>query len=151
MKAFLELGYIYQQKNDPLAITYYQNALAVDPENEEISYNLALTFQQLGNYEQALEEYKRMLTFAPQNKYALHNIGYIYLVFEQKFDEAVAFFTKAIEVDPEFVHAICNRGVAFEELGQYENAAQDFQYALKLQEHFQPAVEGLKRVEKLRK
>ena len=74
-----------------------------------------------------------------------------YLIYEQKYEEAVAFFTKAIEVDPEFVNAVCNRALAFEELGQYENARQDYLYSRKLSENFEPAIQGLNRLDKIQK
>ncbi|HPY80988.1 MAG TPA: tetratricopeptide repeat protein [Bacteroidales bacterium] len=151
VKAFLELGYIFQKRNDPLAISYYQNALLVDPKNSEIRYNLALMFQELGEIEKAKEEYKQLLTFEPQHLKALHNIGYIDLVYEQNFEEAVAFFTKAIELNPEFFQAICNRGIAFEKLEQYDNARQDYMYSLKLKENFEPAIDGLNRLDKIEK
>lgn len=149
IKAFLELGYIFQKKKDPLAITYYQNALLVNPKNTEIRYNLAMMFQELGEIEQAEEEYKKIVEIDPLHKEALHNIGYIYLIFFKKYEEATAFFTKAIEIDPSFVNAICNRAIAFEKLGQYENARQDYLYSRQLNENFEPAIEGLNRLDKI--
>ena len=151
VKAFLELGYIFQQKNDPLAISYYKNALDVEPKNTEIRYNMAMMLQEMGQYEAAVEEYKNIIAIDPNHKAALHNIGYIYLIYEQKYEEAVAFFTKAIEVDPEFVNAVCNRALAFEELEQYENARQDYLYSRQLSENFEPAIQGLNRLDKIQK
>lgn len=151
VKAFLELGYIFQQKHDPLAISYYKNALAVEPKNTEIRYNMAMMLQEMGQYEAAVEEYKNIIAIDPNHKATLHNIGYIYLIYEQKYEEAVAFFTKAIEVDPEFVNAVCNRALAFEELGQYENARQDYLYSRQLSENFEPAIQGLNRLDKIQK
>ncbi len=147
VRAFLELGYIFQKKGDPLAITYYQNALQVEPKNTEIRYNLAMMFQELGQKDEAVGEYKRIVEIDPQHKGALHNIGYIYLLFDKKYEEAIAFFTKAIEIDPEFVNAVSNRALAFEEIGQYDNARQDYLYCLQLNDKFEPAILGLNRLD----
>ena len=38
------------------------------------------------------------------------------------YDEAIAYFTKAIDIDPLFINALCNRGVAFELSKNYGNA-----------------------------
>ncbi|MBQ3770056.1 MAG: tetratricopeptide repeat protein, partial [Prevotella sp.] len=53
VKAYLELGYFYQQKMDPLAISYYENALNADPNNVEIHYNIGKMYQDLGRIEEA--------------------------------------------------------------------------------------------------
>lgn len=151
VKAFLELGYIFQKRNDPLAISYYQNALLVEPKNSEIRYNLAMMYQELDEIEKAKEEYKQLLIFEPKHPKALHNVGYIDLVYEQNYEEAIAFFTKAIELNPQFFHAICNRAIAFEKLGQYDNARQDYLYSLKLKDNFEPAIEGLNRLDEIEK
>ncbi|MEG2070083.1 MAG: tetratricopeptide repeat protein [Bacteroidales bacterium] len=149
VRAFLELGYYYQNKLDPIAISYYQNALNIDPNNVEINYNLAKLYQDLGEIEKAIEQYKILLAINPNNIAALNNLGYIYLVDKDQYEEAISIFTKAIEKDSLFVNAICNRGVAFENLKQYENARQDYLYANSIDETFEPAILGLNRLDKI--
>jgi DNA-binding response OmpR family regulator/Flp pilus assembly protein TadD len=51
---------------------------------------------------------------------------------EGKYREAIPFFTQAIEIDPRFVYAWHDRGVALRELGQDEEAANDFDKAVDL-------------------
>ena len=148
VKAFLELGYLYQLKKNPLAATYYQNALQVDPNNIEINYNLAMLYQELGEYEKAIEQYKILLSIDAKNKHALHNIGYIYLNYLGNYEEAVNFFSKAIEADPNFINAICNRGVAYENLGRNEEARKDYLRCKEISANFEPAVAGLNRLDR---
>ena len=151
IKAFLELGYLYLKENNPICIRFYQNVLDIDPYHFEANHNMALFYQDHEEYDKAMNQYKIILQADPTNKYALHNMGWIYMEVENKNEEAVAFFTKALESDSTFVQAVCNRGVAFENLKQYDNARQDFQYACKLEENFEPAVRGLNRLDKLKK
>ena len=150
-KAYLELGYYYQQKLNPIAINYYQNALQVDPNDIEINYNLAKLYQDLGDKDNAILQYKILLQIDPDNANALNNLGYIYLVFEDKYDQAISCFTKAIEVDSTFVNAICNRGIAFTFLKQYDNARQDFLYCRKINPDFMPAIDELNKLDKINK
>jgi tetratricopeptide (TPR) repeat protein len=150
IKAFLELGYLYQMENNPIGIRFYQNVLDIDPYHFEANHNMALFYQDHGEYDKAMNQYKIILQADPTNKYALHNMGWIYMEGEGKHEEAVVFFTKALESDSTFVQAVCNRGVAFENLKQYDNARQDFQYACKLEENFEPALRGLNRLDKLK-
>ena len=148
VKAFLELGYIYQMRKDPLAITYYQNALAVDPTNEEINFNLALLYQDLGDLENAKNQYNKILSFDSDNLRALFNLGYVVLIYDKNYDEAISYFSKVLETEPDYVEALTNRAIAFEENKQYEEARADYQMALKLDPHYASAIAGMNRMDK---
>jgi len=149
--AYMELGVLYHSKKDPVALDYYNNALNINPNNVQALYNIAMFYQETGNYEKALEKYRMILQLEPKNKYALHNMGWVYLMGEQKYEEAVVFFTKAIELDTTYLAAVFNRGLSFENLKQYGNARQDYMYSLRLQNNYPLAVEGLNRLDKLQK
>ena len=150
-EAYEELALLYHHKKDPTVINYYKNALNIKPNNTQIMYNLAMFYQETGDFDKAILYYKMIIQIDPSHKYALHNIGWIYLVKMQKYDEAVAFFTKAINVDNNYLEAIYNRGLAFESLKKYNNARQDYEYTLKLNDKYQVAIEGLNRLDKLQK
>lgn len=150
-KAYLELGYYYQERLNPIAIQYYQNALKIDPKDKEIHYNLAKLYQDLQELDAAIQQYNTLLTIDPKNIFAFNNIGYINLYYLDKYDEAIAYFTKAIDIDSTFINAVCNRGVAFELSKNYTNARQDFLYCKKLDPNFEPAILGLNRLDKIKK
>ncbi len=149
--AYMELGVLYHYRHNPLAIDYYNNALNVKPNNIQALYNLAMFYQETGDYERALEKYRMILQIDQHHKRALHNMGWIYLVGEDKFEEAVTFFTKAIEQDTTYVEAVYNRGLSFEQLKKYDNARQDYMYSLRLVNNYPLAIEGLNRLDKLQK
>ena len=149
--AYMELGFLYHQRHNPLAINYYNNALNVQPNNIQALYNLAMFYQETEDYEKALEKYRMILQIDQKNKLALHNMGWIYLTAEEKYEEAVAFLTKAIEIDPNYIEAIYNRGLSSELLGEYGNARQDYMYALKLVNNYPLAIEGLNRLDQMKK
>ena len=149
-KAFLELGYFYQQQNDPIAISYYQNGLKADPKNVELHYNLGKMFQDMDKLEEAEQEYKTAIAIDSTHIPSLNNLGYLYLDDNiKKYEEAVQLFTQALKVNPQFVYAICNRGVAYEYMGNYVAARKDYEDALKLSTNFEPAILGLNRLDKL--
>lgn len=149
-KAYLELGYFYQQKNDPIAVSYYQNGLKVDPNNVEMHYNLGKMFQDMDKFEEAEQEYKTAIAIDSTHIPSLNNLGYLYLGDEfKKYDEAVKLFTQVLQVNPKFVYALCNRGVAYEYLGNYPAARKDYEETLKLSTNFDPAIKGLNRLDKL--
>lgn len=148
-KAFLELGYFYQQKNDPIAISYYQNGLKADPNNVELHYNLGKMFQDMDKLEEAEQEYKTAIAIDSTHIPSLNNLGYMYLDDNTKYEEAVKLFTQVLQINPQFVYALCNRGVAYECLGNYVAARKDYEETLKLATNFEPAIKGLNRLDKL--
>ncbi|MCQ2272926.1 MAG: tetratricopeptide repeat protein [Bacteroidales bacterium] len=155
IRAFLELGYYYQGKLDPLAINYYQNALQVEPNNIEINFNLAKLLQDLGEQnksdeqiEQAVEQYKIVLKLKEDHLPALNNLGYVYLVDQDKYEEALGMFDRALKVEPRCVEAYCNKGVAYECMGQLEKSREAYNAALKIAPNFEEAVLGLNRLDK---
>lgn len=150
-EAYEELGIVYHTKRDPLAVSYYKNALNIQPENTQVLYNLAMYYQEIGDNDNAIKNYQMILQINPKHPYALHNIGWIFMVKQQKYEEAVAFFTKAIEADTTYVDAVYNRGLAFESLKRFDNARQDYAYSLKLNDKYMLAIEGLNRLDKLQK
>ena len=151
VKAFLELGYHYQQQLNPLGINYYVNALQIEPNNIELNYNLAKFYQDLEEFDKAVEQYNILLQVSPGNKYALNNIGYIKLIHEDKYDEAVSYFTRAIERDSLFINAVCNRGIAFALLNEYNYARQDFMYCRNIDPQFEQAIDELNKLDNLKK
>ena len=49
-----------------------------------------------------------------------------------QFEDAIADFTRVLELDPTNVNAFFNRGSAYDSLGQYEKAVADYTRALDL-------------------
>lgn len=151
VKAYQELGSYYQQKLDPIAASYYQNALNVDPDNVEIHYNLGKLYQDLGQTQEAEQEYKTALRIDEKHIPSLNNLGYLYLDDPNHYEDAVKLFTRAIQENPDFVYSVCNRGVAYEYLKQYDKARKDYEKALTLKTNFEPALKGLNRLDKLQR
>ena len=148
--SYEELALLHHLKRNPLAVNYYNNALNVQPDNVQTLYNLAMFFQETGDYEKALEKYRMILQINPHHRNALHNMGWIYIG-EDKFEESAVFFTKAIEQDSTYAEAVYNRGYSFEQLKKYDYARQDYMYSLRLSNNFPLAIEGLNRLDKLQK
>jgi len=148
--AYLELGFLHHCRLNRLAIDYYNNALNIQPDNVQVLYNISMFYQETGDFEKALEKYRMILQIDPNNKFALHNMGWIYLFGQDKFEEAATFFTKAIEQDSTYVEAVYKRGFCFEQLKKYDYARQDYMYSLRLVNNYPKAIEGLNRLDKLR-
>ncbi len=146
-EAYEELAHLYHLRRNPLAVDQYRNALKVRPDDINTMYNLAMYYQETGDFDDAIAQYHNILSIDPVNKYALYNMGWIHLTQWERYDEAVAFFTRAISQDTTFVEAVYNRGLAFESKGDKSAARQDYSYALHLNQYYEPAMEGLDRLD----
>ncbi len=93
----LELGRLYTQQEEwPKAIAAFEDASAIDPENQVCRYELGVVFARVHRYDQALSH----LTYAVGESAANYNIGYV--LHEQGNDtEAVEWFQNALQSHPD--------------------------------------------------
>jgi tetratricopeptide (TPR) repeat protein len=146
--AYVQLGLIFDNMNNPLALDYYSNALQIDTNSVEVRYNIAMYYQKREELNKAIEIYFDIIDRKPDYKYAYYNLGYIHLVYLEVYTEAVKYFTQAISIDPNYVEAYYNRGYAYELRGDITNARLDYQMALQLKTNYPKAIEGLNRLDR---
>ena len=133
-QAYEELGILYAQKGDALAIEYLNSTININPKNYSAMYILALFYQEHNAIAQALDTYQKLLEVKPDHADALHNVGYINLVEKQDYDIAIECFNSAIKVDTLFWQAYLSRAEAYEKKGETAKAKADFQKAEELKE-----------------
>lgn len=93
----LELGRLYTKQEEwPKAIASFEDASAIDPENQVCRYELGVVFARVHRYDQALSH----LTYAVGESAANYNIGYV--LYEQGNDnEAAEWFQNALQSHPD--------------------------------------------------
>ncbi|MFN5325235.1 MAG: tetratricopeptide repeat protein [Bacteroidota bacterium] len=146
--AHMQLGMIFQLRNDPISEGYFTNALRVRPKSEEALYGRGLWYQEHGKYDQAIKDYTAILQINPKNKIAHFNLGYVHQIYLKVYAEAVKHYSRAIESDPQYAEAYFNRGLCFELLGNLQSAQADFKTAMVHRPGYRLAEEGLSRVSK---
>jgi len=145
--AQLQLGILYARRNNPLAISYLQNAINLVPQTIEPYYQLGLFFQENGRTASAIQTYNSILDIESEYVPALYNLGFILLVYEQDFEGAAEYFAQVIQLAPEYGEAWYNRGYCYELSGQREFARNDYKKTLKLLNNYPKAIEGLNRLD----
>jgi len=104
------LGLIYsQQKNYNAAIKHLKQTIRLNKKDVDSYAHLGANFMALKQYEQAESYFKSAATKSPQNKALVYNTAYA-LKLQGKYQEAIPYYLKTIECDPEFEHA--NLGLA---------------------------------------
>jgi tetratricopeptide (TPR) repeat protein len=147
--AFLDLGILYASRKNPLAFEYYNTALRLKPNDENVLYDKAKLLQDLDKIDESIGIYEQLLYIYKNNKDALYNLGAVYLNKKKEIKKAVDYFSKAIAVDPQYTEAYFARGVCFQVLKDYDNARADFNMCLGVTKNYEPAIEALNELEKL--
>jgi len=131
--AFIDSGYEYSCKGDnDRAITDYNKAIKLDPNNPEVYYLRGIVYYERKDYDRAIKDYNKAIKINPKVAMIYNNRGKAY---EFKGDNKKAFedYNKAIEIDSNYVIAYINRGnlYAISE-GTLNMAIDDYNTALSL-------------------
>lgn len=145
--AWIQLGQLHAAKRSDLAILYFKNAIDVNPSKQESYYALAYYYQETNRVTEAMSTYLQLLELDAKHVPSMHNLGYLLLFEKKQADEALVWFDKALNLDPEFVQAQYHRGYCLELLGQKSEARQAYQAALALDPEMGLAQQGLTRVQ----
>ena len=142
----IQIANIYAAQRNPIARDYYNLAIELEPDNYDTYYDLAMYLQDNGNPEKALEIYDTLDVKMPGNYQILFNKGYVNLVYLSDYDRAIEEFDKALEVNPKSVDALLNKGVAYEQKGNYSQAKSIYLQILKDNPNYQLAIDALFRI-----
>ena len=142
----LQIADIYAAQRNPLAKDFYNLAVEMDTTNWVTSYNLAMFLQDNGYPETALEVYDKLEVKMPGNYQILFNKGYVNLVYLFDNDKAIEYFDKALEVNPKSIDALLNKGVAYEQKGNFRQAKSIYLQILKDNPNYKLAIDALERI-----
>jgi len=142
-----ELGLLFDGLGKDIALDYFNNALRLDPENEDALYAHALFLQNHGRYKEAIAAYREMVILNPQNDDASYNLGYIYFVLDS-LDLAYKNFDRVTKLVPDDADAYYMRGHTEELRGNIDKARIDYIQTLNLKPDHELAREALKRIGK---
>ena len=123
------LGWVlYKSDRHPEAGEQFRKALALDPKSALAHHGLAAVLDGDGRYNEAIEEYKAALALDPTAG-THRDLGFALLRIKN-WDEAVAEFRMALQVEPD--NTIDDRGLAMAlyELNQFKEASEVFQKVL---------------------
>jgi tetratricopeptide (TPR) repeat protein len=135
VEAYNNRGNIYslQEKYDR-AIADFTEAIRLDPRNVLAYYNRALEMELKGDLDRSIADYQIALSLQPDPKILANihtNLGTIYETLGE-YQDALANFTRAIDLDPRHILALYNRGFAYERTGEFAQAAADYRRVLEL-------------------
>lgn len=95
-----------RDQNCEKAITYYKEAVRIDPDFAFAWDNIGICYRRLEKYEQAIEAYQKSLSIDPYGKMPLQNIAIVYQ-YTQEYEKAIEAYERygAIHKDnPEYYY-----------------------------------------------
>ncbi len=86
------------------AIPWYEEALALHPDDVGISTDLGTSYLATGAAELALEQYRKSLELEPEHPQTLQNMGFAFFS-TGNYQEAINSWEHLLEAHPEYAHA----------------------------------------------
>ena len=129
------LGAAYEEMKDlKKAIVAYRNAVELEPDNLDAVHALAQALLTDGQLDEALKEFKLLLTADPEDAATLSRISEIQRR-QGSYEEALATIRKARAKDPENLESGYNEGLLLDVLGRYDEAVDVYKKMADLTEH----------------
>lgn len=104
--------------------------------------NLGEAHDKLGNYDQAVDEFKKALNINPNYFFGLNNLGNVYGK-QKKYEEAISYFQKALNQKPDYSPAHYNIARAYHLVGKKQEAAESYRKAIQFNPYFEQAYYNL--------
>ena len=101
LPAWVELGNLYFDTDQPKeAIDAYSRYLAVKPDNPDVRTDMGIMYRKLGQFDRALEEFRKAARSDPKHVNSRYNIGLVLLHDKQDIQGAIKAWEEYLKVDP---------------------------------------------------
>src|SRR6186713_3138193 len=129
-KAYENRQNIYLRLNkDSLALSDANSLIKLEPKNRLGYYTKGVAYQRFNIPDSAIVYFGKCLELSPNTDFALNNRGSLLFNHYKKYNEAMADFTKAIQINPQGDYYL-NRSYCYYQLGQIELAKADVRVAM---------------------
>ncbi|MGD1083140.1 MAG: tetratricopeptide repeat protein [Verrucomicrobiota bacterium] len=122
---------LLQKGNVDEAISQFQTALRIEPDNASAHNNLGNALEQKGRLDEAILQYHNSLQLQPEHAETYCNLGNA-LLKKGSVEEAIRQLQKALQIKPDFAAARYNLGNAFLQSGSLDEAITQYQKALEI-------------------
>lgn len=120
-----------ENKKEKEAIPFLKKALALDPTDPGLHFNLAKIYQRCHQLDLARFHYQETTQKNPKHAPALTKLGEIYAELAQE-QEALVHYQHAIHAAPDYLPAHYHCGLLFLKMGEYEAAGKQFKNIIQL-------------------
>jgi hypothetical protein len=114
---------------DSLALSDANSLIRLEPKNRLGYYTKGVCYQRFNMPDSAIKYFDECLKLSPNTDFALNNRGSLLFNYYKKYKEAMADFTKAIQINPQGDYYL-NRSYCHYQLGEIELAKSDARMAI---------------------
>ncbi len=101
LAAWVELGNLYFDTDQPKeAIEAYKQYLTIKPENPDVRTDMGIMYRKLGEFDRAIEEFRKAAQGDPKHINSRYNIGLVLLHDKQDMNAAIKAWEDYLKVDP---------------------------------------------------
>ena len=101
LPAWVELGNLYFDSDRPKeAIEAYSRYLAVKPDNPDVRTDMGIMYRKTGQFDKALEEFRKAAQSDPKHANSRYNIGIVLLHDKHDIKGAITAWEDYLKVDP---------------------------------------------------
>jgi len=124
--AYLQLGMLYEERDERRSIGYYRRATEIDPLFKEAYNALAYLYQDLDEFDNAIWAITEYINLAPDEPNPYDSRADMYAQ-DGKLDQAIESYQKALAIDPEFHMSRAGLGHMYLFKRDYEEARKTYQ------------------------
>jgi predicted O-linked N-acetylglucosamine transferase (SPINDLY family) len=124
------------------ALIDYNNALMLEPDNEEILRNMGKSYSKLNEVKKAYECFEKASKIKPHNADAIFGMGLLHLN-ENQFQDSITKFNIAIEYNKSFSQAFYNLAIAQNHTGDFLQAQNSYIEAIRINKDYYQAYNNL--------
>ena len=133
-ETLFNIGFAYEQIGDyQKAVSYLEEAVTDDPENEEAIYELAYCYEKNGENQRSIEIYNKYIDLDTFSDSAWFNLGILYTKTED-FEKSVWAYELALAINEDFPNAWFNLGHSYMLQNNYHKAINAFEEFLRYEE-----------------
>ena len=143
--AYFEIGNLFDQQENPIAVKYYDNALRIEPKQVGVIFAKGNHFHNMGKLNKAVETYKQAIVIDPQYAEAFYNTGLAYLEMDS-LQLGYDHFDLTVKARPTYIMGYFYRGFAAEELGRLTDAKKDYEHVLSFAPEYHRGLDALENI-----
>lgn len=132
----------YEQEDYSKAVALLKEADTKDPNNPDILYRLGYMLEKLGDFDEALHQYKNALEFDKNNEYFHNSIASVYRT-KGEYASARMHLNASLDIDPQNPVTHYNYGNLLVDMKNTEQALEMYEKAVELDPEFTHAQEEI--------
>lgn len=118
----------FEQGDFSVAIDYYKSILTYNTRDWSLYFKVGERLKQLGEYNQALHFFEKVISISPEHSYSYLLMGYIYYQNMEDFVNALDCFKKYVEIEPQDPQAYIIIGHLYKRIDYHGSAEKQIEY-----------------------